>query len=299
MEAGANAILKREQFMETHANYARIGAFVLFGSLGSILFVLWLSQSNFGHSQIFYDIFFKGSVAGLKVGSAVQYRGVPIGTVKEVLIPPQNVEEIQVIIAIKDKAIIKADMIASLESQGLTGISYVQIQGGLKDSPQLEIEGNQLRPIIPSKVSLVEEISKSAPELLKQANYLVKEMQSMFGDDNRETISKTIKNIERITEFLTPSKEAKDTVLKDMSKTMDTVWDTLAEFRTMSKELKDILKENRQGIRGFSSTGLESFNKFLTEGQETMMSLRRVTDSLERSPSRFFYNDPNQGVPTK
>lgn len=285
--------------METHANYTRIGFFVLFGFIGTIMFILWLSQSSFSYTQTYYDIFFKGSVSGLKVGSAVQYRGVPIGIVKDVFIPSRNVEEIQVVIAVKNKAIIKSDMIASLESQGLTGISYVQIQGGSKDSPNLEIKEEQQRPVIPSKTSLVEELSTSVPHILKNINDLIGEMHGLFNKENRASLSKAISHIERITEFLTPSTNAKENVMKDMSKTMDTVWDTLSEFKTMSKELKEILKENRQGIKGFSSTGVESFNKFLSEGQETMMSLKRVTTALERSPSRFFYNDPNQGVPTK
>ena len=285
--------------METHANYTRIGFFVLFGFIGTIMFILWLSQSSFSYTQTYYDIFFKGSVSGLKIGSAVQYRGVPIGIVKDVFIPSRNVEEIQVVIAVKNKAIIKSDMIASLESQGLTGIAYVQIQGGSKDSPNLEIKDEQQRPVIPSKTSLVEELSTSVPHILKNINNLISEMHGLFNEENRKSLSKAISHIERITEFLTPGTSARENVMKDMSKTMDTVWDTLSEFRTMSKELKEILKENRQVIKGFSSTGVESFNKFLSEGQETMMSLKRVTTALERSPSRFFYNDPNQGVPTK
>lgn len=285
--------------METHANYTRIGFFVLFGFIGTIMFILWLSQSSFSYTQTYYDIFFKGSVSGLKIGSAVQYRGVPIGIVKDVFIPSRNVEEIQVVIAVKNKAIIKSDMIASLESQGLTGIAYVQIQGGSKDSPNLEIKDEQQRPVIPSKTSLVEELSTSVPHILKNINNLISEMHGLFNEENRKSLSKAISHIERITEFLTPGTSARENVMKDMSKTMDTVWDTLSEFRTMSKELKEILKENRQMIKGFSSTGVESFNKFLSEGQETMMSLKRVTTALERSPSRFFYNDPNQGVPTK
>lgn len=285
--------------METHANYTRIGFFVLFGFIGTIMFVLWLSQSSFGHGQVYYDIFFKGSVSGLKIGSEVHYRGVPIGKVEDVSIPPENVEEIEVIIAVKNKAIIKSDMIASLESQGLTGISYIQIQGGSKDSPVLEKEQTQERAVIPSKVSLVEELSTSIPAIIKNVNDLIREMRGLFNEENHASLTKTLNHMERITDFLTPSTSAKETVIKDMNKTMDTVWDTLSEFRTMSKELKEILKENRQGIRGFSSSGFDSFHKFLSDGQETLSSLRRVTEALERSPSRFFYNDPNQGVPTK
>jgi phospholipid/cholesterol/gamma-HCH transport system substrate-binding protein len=263
------------------------------------MFVLWLTQSTLQTPQTLYDIYFKGSVAGLKVGSSVQYRGIPIGTVKNLGISPKNVEKVKVIVSIDSSTVIKADTIASLESQGLTGLSNIQIRGGSKESPVLKAKPDEPNPVIPSKSSFVEELTASLPELVDQASKLTQEIKALFDAENRDAFTKTIHNIERITEFLAPSTGAKESVLKDMGKTMDTFWETLAEFKNMSKELKTMLQENRQSVRSFSSVGLNSFNKLLSEGHETLTSLRRVTNSLERSPSRFFHNDPNQGVPTK
>ena len=36
--------------------------------------------------------------------------------------------------------------------------------------------------------------------------------------------------------------------------------------------------------------------EFLNEGKEALHAIRRVSESLERSPSRFMYKDPKQGV---
>lgn len=285
--------------METHANYTRIGFFVLFGIVGSIMFILWLSQSSFGRNQFYYNIYFEGSVAGLKNGSSVQYRGVPIGLVKSIQIRSKNLEQIKVTISINQKELIRSDMVASLETQGLTGIAYVQIEGGSSDSPILEDTKGKTYPTIPSKKSLVEELYVTAPMLLRQTNSLINEIKQFFNEENRTSITETIHNIQKITAFLTPTPHSKDSAIQDMKTTMDAFWNTLGEIQGMSKELKDILKENRQGLRNLSTVSLENFNRFFIDGQEAMTSVKKIADALDRSPSRFFYNDPSQGVPTK
>jgi len=285
--------------METHANYTRIGLFVLIGFAAFITFIVWLSDASFGQSQTNYDIYFSGSVSGLKKGSAVQYRGVPIGTVEKISISTKDVEQIHVTVSLSSKISIKKDALATLESQGLTGVSYIQIKGNTKDSPLLEIPKGKLKAVIPSKSSFFEEVSQSVPELLASTGRLVEDLRSVLNDDNRRSFSQTLQNIERITEFFNPNKEVKESFLGEMNKTMSSVDDTLNEIKAMSKEFKDVLQENRLNIKEFSSLGLDSLHKFFTEGRDTLSSLRRVTDSLDRSPTRFFYNDSNQGVPTQ
>lgn len=285
--------------METHANYTRVGLFVLIGFVGFIAFIIWLSNASFGQYQKIYDIYFSGSVSGLKKESIVQYRGVPIGTVNDISITTQDIEQIHVSVSIDSAIPIKKDALATLETQGLTGVSYIQIKGNTKDSPLLTVKKGKTYPIIPSKSSFFEEVTSSVPELLSHVNGLVKDLRSVLNDENRKVFSQTLHNIERITEFFNPNKDVKESFLKDMGKTMDSVENTFNEMRAMSKELKEVLKENRQNIKNFSSVGLDDLNRFFSEGRDTLSSLKRVTDSLERSPSRFFYNDPNQGVPTQ
>ncbi len=70
--------------METRAHYVAVGAFViviLFAGFGA---VLWLSRVEFRQELASYYIFFRGSVAGLTRGSAVQYNGIPVGRVIDI-----------------------------------------------------------------------------------------------------------------------------------------------------------------------------------------------------------------------
>ena len=84
-----------------------------------------------------YQIAFAGSVTGLQQGSQVRYRGVPVGRVADIRIDPQRVEWVLVTIEVERGTPIRQDTVASLEMQGVTGIAFVQLQGGTQASPPL------------------------------------------------------------------------------------------------------------------------------------------------------------------
>jgi len=74
--------------------------------------------------------YFTGDVTGLGVGSAVRYRGVPVGTVRDIRLDPTNVEQVQVLMDVSADAPIKEDTIAQLALQGITGVAFIQLTGG-------------------------------------------------------------------------------------------------------------------------------------------------------------------------
>ena len=70
--------------METRASYFLVGLFVLSLIVGMFGFVVWLTRFELKDENIYYYVYFRGSVTGLSVGSTVRYRGVPIGTVTQI-----------------------------------------------------------------------------------------------------------------------------------------------------------------------------------------------------------------------
>ena len=280
--------------METKANYRLVGSFVLLGFLSVLLFVIWIGRSGFGQSFNEYDIYFTGSVSGLKKGSVVHYRGVPIGQVNNIVIDPENIQRIRVHV-LHDKYVpLKVDSLASLETQGFTGLSYIQINGSKQESANLTAQEGQPYPVIPSKSSLLEEVTDSLPAVLKRVSSLVEEIRDVFSDDNRAAFSKTIKNIEAISDYVAPNN--KDSILIEFHAAISTLNDTLLELTKTSREFREIMADNRAGLKDFSVNGLSALSKFLNEGRDALSTVRRIGEAIERSPSRFFYNDPKQGV---
>ena len=85
-----------------------------------------LQTEEFNH----YDIMFSGDVTGLQVGGPVRFRGVPVGEVIDFKVDPEHIEQVRVTIQIKEGTPVRADSVASLEVQGITGVLYVLISGG-------------------------------------------------------------------------------------------------------------------------------------------------------------------------
>ena len=116
--------------METRANHVLVGSFVLALVAAAVVAALWLSKIELDRTQVRFLIYFQGNVTGLNIGSAVRYRGVPVGNVIDIRIDPENVERVRVLIEVTDDTPVKRDTIASLGIQGITGIAFIQLSGG-------------------------------------------------------------------------------------------------------------------------------------------------------------------------
>ena len=145
--------------METKVNYTLVGGFVLL--LGALMVgvVLWLASGGaFKKSYDLYMALEDESVAGLNLNAPVKYSGVDVGKVQEIHLDPANPERVILIFAIERDTPIKEDTVAVLKTQGLTGIAYVELSGGTRNSPPLgTLPGNEY-PIIrtaPSLLSLI------------------------------------------------------------------------------------------------------------------------------------------------
>ena len=115
---------------------------------GAFGFVLWLAKLDIDREFQSYHIYFEGSVSGLSLGSDVLYRDIPVGTVTEILIDPEDPGRVLVAVDLASTTPIRQDSIATLEVQGITGVSLIQIGGGGHDSPVLQAEPGAAFPVI-------------------------------------------------------------------------------------------------------------------------------------------------------
>src|SRR5215471_7244739 len=135
--------------METRAHYVAVGIFVLGAIILAFVAVLWLAHAEFGEQAQRYYIYFKGSVAGLNKGSQVQYNGIPVGQVADIRVDPDNLEQIQVTVAINTSIVdIKSDARAYLDTNILNGIATIQIRGGTRQAQALQPEPGHKYPVI-------------------------------------------------------------------------------------------------------------------------------------------------------
>ncbi|MCP4923366.1 MAG: MCE family protein, partial [bacterium] len=124
---------------------------------------MWLHRLDINPSSPLYDIYFRGSVGGLRDNEKVLFQGVPIGHVHSVKINPDEPEYIRVSIAINIPKLIREDTAASLETQGFTGLAYIQLDGSNRNSPLLKAKEGQKHPVIKSTPSRIQKVVNAAP----------------------------------------------------------------------------------------------------------------------------------------
>ncbi|HUL07691.1 MAG TPA: MlaD family protein, partial [Candidatus Acidoferrum sp.] len=142
--------------METRASYIAVGAFVLVLILGLVGFVIWVGKFRGAEEFARYDILFAGSVTGLQVDGTVRYRGIPVGRIIDIRVDPANIEMVRVTIEVKADTPVRTDTDASIELQGITGVTYVLLKGGKQDSPALPVTMKEPYPQIHSIPSRIE-----------------------------------------------------------------------------------------------------------------------------------------------
>jgi phospholipid/cholesterol/gamma-HCH transport system substrate-binding protein len=187
--------------METRSNHVLVGGVVLALLLALLIAVVWLARLSDGAEKE-YDIFFKQSVDGLAKGSGVSFSGVPSGQIKEIALWPDDPEFVRVRIAIRDEVPVLQGTTATIQGVGFTGVSQIQLDGGVKGAPPITDLGPAGVPTIPTKPGALGELLNSAPQLLERLSSLTERLTELLSDRNQASIAGILDNVNRLSDSL-------------------------------------------------------------------------------------------------
>lgn len=274
--------------METRASYLLVGAFALIAIAGFAVAVVWMMGANLESTTARYAIFFKGSVSGLKVGNAVQYRGIPVGVVSDLEINPKNVEQVRATIEINPKTPVKTDTVAGLGYQGITGVAYIELTGGTHGAPALEPAPGQKLAVIKSKPSQLQELFEAAPELVTRVTHLVNLAIKFLGPENQEHVAEILDDVAIITGTVADRSDEIGAIIGDVRIAVNDVRGvaveadaTVREIGTLAKSVRrlaDTLDEEVDGMGPVASETLQEINKTAVEFRKTATALSEVID---------------------
>ncbi|HSR72541.1 MAG TPA: MlaD family protein [Kiloniellales bacterium] len=225
--------------METRANYLMVGAFVLALVAGALVFVVWLAEFQFERELARYDIHYRGSITGLQEGSPVRFRGVRVGEVVEIGIDPEDPEQVRITVEVDRSTPIRADTVATLEIEGLTGGLYVLLSGASAEAPPLVAEAGQPRPVIPSQSSSLQQVLEGAPELVQKVNLLLTQANDLINAENRAHFANALAQVDDLTGALAGRTDEIDALLKDASLTMKNLREASGTLETMAGKLSE------------------------------------------------------------
>ncbi len=219
--------------MNAKTNYTMVGFFVLLSIVLIFVFVIWLIKPTDDKELTSFRIYFTESVSGLNIDSPVKYRGVTIGKVTKMRINPTNVEEIEVKILVDREAPIKTDTVAKLKAQGITGLSYIDLSEGSKETPLLCAEGEEER-VIKSVPSFLVKVEESFGSVSLNLSKTLHATSVLLRDENQEEITKTLTHLAATMDKL--DKALNETTINNFHKLLASARSTVEKMdKTMPK----------------------------------------------------------------
>src|ERR1700761_5120625 len=209
--------------METKANYVAVGGFVLACVLGLVVALLWLAGAQYSAEFAYYRTYFSGAVTGLGNGTVVRYNGINVGHVSKLTFDPADPKRVIVDLQIDPTLKIHSDSVVSIASEGFTGGSYVEIDGGSADKPVLERKMFGEYPVIQSKQSTLQALEDAAPQILNKINKIADRLNLVLSDKNIASITDTLTNIKVTTDVFRVRSADMDKLLHNLATGSDTL----------------------------------------------------------------------------
>jgi phospholipid/cholesterol/gamma-HCH transport system substrate-binding protein len=289
--------------MDTKINFFKIGIFILIFTLMLLAVIFWLGKYGFEKKKFDeYTIYFKESVSGLNVGSAIKYKGFEVGNVNEIKINPNNSEEIELNILIQKGTPIKEDNYAILGNLGITGLKYIELKGGTNDSPLLK-ENEAGIKIIQSKTSDLVSLFDSTQDITQEFMLVLNQIKKVLDDKNIDKFSNILtksensaSKIEQLSDYLIKNEKKIDLLLKDISNLVKTsnesfisVNKSATSFKELSNEFLKELKDGNFNLKELSAESFDRLNKVLDSLDETLIQTQNLINEIEQSPSDLIF----------
>ena len=239
---------------DNHASYTRIGFAIAAGVLATILALVYFGGLRGRKNQILAETYYDREVSGLSVGSAVNFRGVKIGEVREINFVGNKYEakdndalRIYILMALDPKKIgylegenIDAEetipylvkergLRASVTASGITGLSRIECNLNANLAGQVEtLPWKPKHLYIPQKVSLMDNFSDAATRVMNQINTMD------FGAawSNVSASVETMSQVMRTTQEILESKKG------DFERIVDNVSAAADSIRECASEIK-------------------------------------------------------------
>lgn len=312
--------------MESKANFALIGTFVLVSVFGIMAFIAYISGRQFDQTYNEYLVVYDTPPRGISVGSEVRYSGLIMGEVTETELDPQNPSNVLVRIRVKANTPVLKDTYAQIEPLGLTGLSYIQLFAGASTEPittpgprelaRIRGLGSQIDTILGGSESVIDNVNLAlaravtvlGPEATEDFHGILANIntitQAVAGSDlSADRLEQFLVTYEQTGRDISTAALSVDATAKDISKllqsdevktllaqaetTLITAQTTLAAYTQLAQTGGELSEELRRTVEQFSTIGLQDLSIAIADLRSLIETLNRVGADLERNPIGF------------
>jgi phospholipid/cholesterol/gamma-HCH transport system substrate-binding protein len=291
--------------MENRSHALAAGVFMLILGLATVTAVWWLGQRR--EAVDYYLLETRGNVTGLNAQAPVRYRGIRAGRVEDITTDDRDPRLILVRISLASRFHLTRGTVAQLNTQGITGLAYVQLEDDGKN-PEVLAGVDDEPPRIRLEASLLEQLGAQAGDIAVQAGELAIRLSRLLDDKNLRNFSRSLDNLAAASEGLKDLPIAmaslrgalSDANVRRLSTTLAGLEQTVGEAAPLARELREMVKTvttlatRLNGLATatgseLSETTLPGINALTQELAVASRDLARLLELLERNPQSLVF----------
>ena len=301
--------------MENRNSYTIVGMFFMACLTAFAIFIWWMTSKN--NTKVDFKEYYIHTTelpSGLKVDSTVKFIGVTAGSVSDINFVDDKNALINITMKIREDLPIKADSVASIEVQAISGVASINISRGTKDFTSGQ------KPILQLEESLFSKLGNNAENITLKINQTLDKVDNFFSPENIAHVESILKNIDKFTQVLTDEEGLSevDSIVKNVKNFTDTLNKT--DTKELAKNLNRLILNANQvfvsansAITGYNSLQelitkkakdgeydlrntvgplLREASDFLNGFDKTLREFRGALQRLEDNPYEFFFTNP-------
>jgi phospholipid/cholesterol/gamma-HCH transport system substrate-binding protein len=256
--------------METRANYVLIGIFALLGFLGVLGFFLAFGKFQLDRQFAYYDVRFD-AVSGLSRAADVRFAGLLVGQVVDVRLSPDGDGTVLVRLEVDRDTPVRADSVATVDSSGITGVSFVAISTGTQAAPLIN-DRTDIPELEPGR-STIQSLTEGAPRILAETLEVLEQVNRLLGEENQTKVANILTNVENSSGELSRA-------LDNFSGFTDTIAEATATFAEFSDNLEPILLQAEKTVESLQFA-IDEFALLATESRITFETGTATLQTVE------------------
>lgn len=299
--------------MDSKVNYTLVGLFVVVLATALIAGVLWLGADIQRHEYKTYIAYMMESVSGLEENASVKYRGVDVGLVRDISLDPGHPQQVTLLLDIESDVVVRTNDAARLETQGVTGVYYINIVGGTPDAPPVKRRKGAEYPVIETNPSLLGRLDALLSEMSQNLIVTSHKIDDLLNEDNRRALGQILAHFEMVTGSLAGRTQTLKTAVDDFAVSMNntrqaserlpailnrvesgvtTIEQVAKQLTITAAGLDQTVQTSGKDIGRFTAQALPEATALVVELRQAVENLRRVSEQLARDPSTIIYGSP-------
>lgn len=236
--------------MENRSHALFAGLFVLVLLAAAAMAAIWFGRKDVVYEP--YELVSTYPVAGLSVQSQVRYQGMNVGQVQGLSLDQDSPGTIRVLIGVRPGTPITRGTWAEVATQGVTGISNVDLRDDGKD-PQ-RVTTSVADPYdIPVRPGFFQKLQSLGVGMLEDADAVLDDIRVFLSTENAERFSELLKNTQDLTASLNQSVITLEPAIRALPDVMAQIDQTLKSVDGFTSDITKLTKSAQQTVDDLNS----------------------------------------------